>query len=86
MVGRDPGIKDLGEIGTIHDRECLALGLESPQRRQLVHSGFDELEGDATPNRLELIGDPNLAHAAFADPLEQLVPPGDDRTNSIPWG
>src|SRR5947208_2832690 len=40
-----------------------------------VHAGLDDLQGDAPLDRLFLLGEVNRAHAAFAEPLQQLVRP-----------
>ena len=44
-----------------------------------VHARLDELERHAAADRLGLLGDPDGAHAPFADLLQQLVAAGDDR-------
>ena len=38
-----------------------------------VHARLDDLEGDLPLDRLGLLGQPDVAHAAFAELLQQLV-------------
>ena len=66
-------VKDLGDVGMVHQGEGLPLGLEPREDLARVHARLDELEGDAALDRLGLLGDPDGAHAAFADLLQQLV-------------
>jgi hypothetical protein len=79
--GRPPlghsGVEDLGDVGVIHERERLALGLEAGDDLLRVHPGLDDLEGDAARDRLGLLGDVDDAHPAFADLLAELVAPDD---------
>jgi hypothetical protein len=56
----------------------LPLGFEAGQHGLRVHARLDELERDLAPHRPGLLGDPNRAHAAFADFFEQLVAARDD--------
>ncbi len=60
-------VKDLGDIGMIHQGEGLALGLEAGDDLFRVHAGLDELDCDQSLDRLGLLGHPDRAHAAFAD-------------------
>jgi hypothetical protein len=53
--------------------ECLALGLESSDDLRGIHAGLDDLDGDATLNGVELFGQPDLAHTALPDSLQQMV-------------
>ena len=62
----------------VHQRQSLPLLLEALEHRPGIHSGLDELEGDLAPDRLGLLGDPDVTHAAFADLFLERVPPGDD--------
>src|SRR5207247_402627 len=66
-------VEYLGDIGVIHQREGLPLGLETGDDLPGVHAGFDDLEGHFAPDGLLLLGDVDHAHAAFADLFQQLV-------------
>jgi hypothetical protein len=57
----------------IHERERLPLGLKPGDYLLGVHSGFDDLDRHLTPNWSGLLCQPDLTHAAFADPLQQSV-------------
>jgi hypothetical protein len=57
----------------VHQSQGLALGLEAGDDLAGVHAGLDDLEGDLAVHGLALLGHPDLAHAAFADLLQQLV-------------
>ena len=57
----------------VHEGQSLALGLEAGDDLASVHAGLDQLHGDAPADWLLLLGQPDLAHAAFADQFEQVV-------------
>jgi hypothetical protein len=76
-VGGRAGFEHLGDGGVIHDRERPPFGLESLQERRAVDSGPDELQRHLAVYRCRLLGKPDLAHAPFADPLQQSI--GTDR-------
>ena len=67
------GVQDLGDIGMLHHRECLPLGLEAGQDLLGVHAGLEDLQRDSAPHRLDLLGLVDDAHAAFAEHLENAV-------------
>ena len=71
-VGR-ARIEHLGDVGMIHHRQGLPLGLEPGDHLPRVHARLDDLERDPALDRLRLLGHVDHAHAAFADLLEQLV-------------
>ena len=73
-----PAVQNLGDIGVVHERQRLALGLEASQDAPRIHSGLDEFEGDLAANGGRLLGRPDGPHAPLADLLEQLVAAGDD--------
>ena len=76
--GREAGVEDLGDVGVVHHRQGLAFLLETLQHRSRIHAGLDQLEGDLAPDGLGLLGDPDLAHAPFADFLLERVSTGDE--------
>jgi hypothetical protein len=67
-----PGVEHLGDGGMVHDRQRLALGLEALHNGFVVHTGFDQLQSDLTPHGRDLIGQPDLPHAAFTKLAEDL--------------
>ena len=52
--------------------------LEAGEHPLGVEAGADDLDGDAALHRLGLVGDPDLAHAPFAELLAQLEAAGED--------
>ena len=42
------GVEDPGDVGVVHQRQGLALGLEPGQHLAAVHAGLDHLQGDAS--------------------------------------
>ena len=67
------GIKHLGDVRMVHEREGLALGLEAGDDLPGVHAELDDLEGDAATDGFLLFGHEDHATTAFADLLEELV-------------
>jgi hypothetical protein len=66
---------DSGDVGMIHERQCLALGLEPGHHLFGVHPPFDELYGYAAPDGLDLFRFEYLSHPPFAEFLENTVIP-----------
>ena len=71
-VGR-AGIEDLGDVGMVHHRQRLPLGLEAGDDLPRVHAELDDLERHPAADRLFLLGHEHDAEAAFADLFQQLV-------------
>src|ERR1039457_5451803 len=65
----------------IHEGHHLALRLKPRDHFARAHTGFDEFDRHAAPDRLFLLSQPDLAHAAFPYFLEQVV-----ATNRHPGG
>ena len=78
-IRRQAAVENAGDVGMVHQGQGLPLLLEALQHGLGVHAGLDELQRDLAFDRLGLLGDPDLAHAAFADLLHQRVAAGDDR-------
>ena len=57
----------------VHQGQGLPLGLEPGDHLAGVHARLDDLEGNLALHGLALLGHPDLAHAPFADPFQQLV-------------
>ena len=66
-VGGHAAVEHPGDVRVVHQRQRLPLLLEALQHGLGVHAGLDELERDVALDRFGLLGDPDLAHAAFAD-------------------
>ena len=73
---RGAAVEDLGDVGVVHEGQGLPLGLEAGDHLAGVHARLDDLERDLALHGLSLLGHPDLAHAAFADPFQQLVAAG----------
>ena len=83
---RQAAVEHAGDVGVIHHGQRLPLLLEARQHGLGVHAGLDELERHLAFDGLGLLGDPDLAHAAFADLLLQRVAAGDDACRARPAG
>ncbi len=77
LVGH-ASVKHFGDVGMIHDSQCLTLELEARKNVPAVHSQLDELERHAPSNRLNLFGNPNGSHSSFADFFQQTVAAAND--------
>ena len=84
--GSRAGIEDLGDRRVVHDGQRLPLGFESLHGCSIVHSGPDQLQRDLAPDRFDLLGQPDLSHAADAEFLQQTVRPDDLRLGFDFWG
>ena len=84
--GRPPSVvpasSTRGDVGVVHHRQGLPLGLEPGEHRLGVHPGLDDLDRDGPLHRFGLLGHEDAAHAAFADLLDQLVLPREDRADA----
>ena len=78
-IRRQAAVEDAGDVGVVHEGQGLPLLLEALHHRLGVHAGLDELQRHLALDRLGLFGDPDLAHAALADLLDQRVAARDDR-------
>ena len=67
------GVEDPGDVGVIHHRQRLPLGLEPGDDLGVVHARLDELERDPATDRPLLLGHVDDAEAPLADRLEDLV-------------
>src|SRR6267142_1288538 len=68
-----PGIKHLGDVGVLHQRQCLPLGFKPGDHAPGVHSRLDNFQCHPPPDRLLLFGHVNHAASALTNLLEQLV-------------
>ena len=69
------GVEHPGDVGVVHHRQGLPLGLEAGDHLGGVHPRLDDLDGDLAADGLGLLGHVDDAHAPLADRLEQLVGP-----------
>ena len=65
----DARIEDFGDIGVVHEGQRLALLIEAGERARGVDAGPHDLDRNAAPNGLDLVGDPDFSHAAGTEPL-----------------
>ena len=67
------GVQDPGNVGMVHHRQRLALGLNPGDHTAGVHAELDHLEGHPATNGLCLFGDIDHAATAFAEFLADLI-------------
>ena len=78
VVGR-AGVEHPGDVGVVHHRQRLALGLEARDHLPRVHAELDDLERDLAADGLALLGHEDRAEAALAELSQELVA-ADDRS------
>ena len=76
-------VEDLGDVGMVHQRQRLPLGLEAGDDLPGVHARLDDLQATLRRTGCGLLGHEDHAEAALADLLQQLVRP-DDRARCPP--
>ena len=62
----------------VHQGQRLPLLVEAGEHPLGVEAGANDLDGDAVLHRRGLVGDPDLAHAPFAELLAQFEAAGED--------
>ena len=67
------GVEHAGDVGVVHHRQGLPLGLEAGQHGLGVHARLDDFHGHDALHRFCLLGHEDRAHAPLADLLHQLV-------------
>ena len=67
---RGPGVENFGDVGMLHERQGLTLGLESRHNGAGVHAHFNQLECDSTMKGRGLFGAPDLSHTADAEHVD----------------
>ena len=70
---RRPGVEHLGNVGVVHHRQCLPLGLEAGDHLPGVHAQLDDLQRHPPADGLLLLGQIDDGEAALADLLQDLV-------------
>src|SRR6266705_6521525 len=68
-----PCIKHLGDVGVVHQRQCLPLAFKPGDHALRVHSRLDDFQRDPPPDRLLLFSHVNHPASALTYLLEQLV-------------
>ncbi len=79
---RRAAVEHPGDIGVVHEGQCLALRLEPGYDVARVHARLENLQGHLAADRLRLLGHEDDAEAALADLLEQFVG-ADDRAGAF---
>src|ERR1017187_9591166 len=82
---RRAGVEHLRDVGGVHQRQRLPLGLEPGDHLPRVHARLDDLKGHPPFDRLLLVGHPHNAESAPPDLLQQLVG-ADPRAGDLGWG
>ena len=72
-VLRGSGVEDPSDVAVVHQRQRLSFGLEASDDLARVHAPADELERHATSNRLFLLRDEDIAHAARSQLVDDAV-------------
>lgn len=67
----------------IHQGQRLPLGIEPGQDLSGIHAQFDEFQRGQALDRRCLLRHEHGAHAALAESFQQLVPAGDDRSDTL---
>jgi hypothetical protein len=70
---RRSSIEHLGDVGVVHQGQCLPFGLKARHDLPGIHADLDDFERHFALDRLTLFGHKHRAHAAFADLLHELV-------------
>lgn len=70
---RHARVKDARDGRMVHQREGLLLRFEAAHDLPCIHTFFDQLERDAAPYRVLLLGQPDFAHPASADQFQQMI-------------
>src|SRR6266702_155082 len=68
-----PCIENLGDVGVVHQRQCLPLGFKPGDHALRVHSRLDYLQCDPPSDRLLLFRHVNHSASALTYLLEQFV-------------
>ena len=68
-----PASNTLGDVGMIHHRQRLPLGLETGDHLAGIHARLDDLQRHLAADRLLLLGHEHDAEAAFADFFQQFI-------------
>src|SRR5262249_53235551 len=80
--GGGAAVKNVSDVGMIHECQRLPLGLEAGDDLARIHSRFKNLQSDLAPNRLGLVCHKDHTEAAFADLLQELIR-ADDRAGAF---
>ena len=63
----------------VHERQCLAFGLETRHDLPGIHTQLDELQGDPAANRFALLCQVYYAHPPLAEDIQDPVGPPEER-------
>ena len=70
-IARHSPVEDLGDRRVRQSGEGAALGLEAGDDGRIARTA--DLDGDPPEDRIDLLGQVDAAHAAFADLVEDVV-------------
>src|SRR6266478_4556153 len=68
-----PCIENLGDVGVVHQRQCLPLGFKPGDHALRVHSRLDNFQRDPPPDGCLLFSHVNHPASTLTNLLEQLV-------------
>ena len=71
--GGGPRIEYASDVGVVHHRQGLTLGLEAGDDLPRVHAGADHFQRHFAADRLRLPGQVDDPHSPFADQLNQPI-------------
>ena len=66
-------VEDAGDGRVIHDRERLALVVETREDLSGIHAELDHLERDLADERVSLFSEMDGTHAAFSEDADEFV-------------
>ena len=67
------GVKNVGDIGVVHQRQRLTFALEARQHLPAIHAQLDDFQCNLAANRVRLLGQVDRAHTPFADLAQKLI-------------
>ena len=76
------GVEDFGDVGVVHHRQGLPLGLEAGHDGSGVHPELNDFQGHTPFYRRLLLGNVDDAETSFADFLQQAKS-ADDRLGAF---
>ena len=72
-LGGGPGVEDLGDARVSHDGQGLPFSLEAADHLGRIQARPDQFEGHPAHHGHRLLGQPDLAHPAHAQGLQEVV-------------
>ena len=81
-LSSDSGVQHTCNVGMVHQRQCLPLGLESSHNLFGVHAGLDDFQGNFAANGFRLLGHVDDSKTSFAELLSKFI--GTDLLGFVP--